>query len=1019
MEWEEVQLRLNNIVQVDVMTNEEWDFSATHIPFNRLSVQYSGRVSDVAIDMTEEEVYQKLVYNPKDEHRLIIVRGPNGAGKSHLIRWMKACKNSSIINELDSREKVVFIRRIDNTLRGAMRQLLEQDIVSDPQQKERMKQFIQATDVLNEAQLRSTIYYTFITYVETDTSLTGYRHTDRKRLASLLRDDRIKDFLMRPEGPVMRYYELLAQPPGLSETREASFLPDDFIKMRDIINEVERDSSTDVKSMIRRVISPIEASKLANYLNSFSQTVIQNCANIAQGDIEEIIRQLRTDLKRQEKTLTILIEDFTTFTGIDSELLKVLSIKHGGEYKDLCCVTAIVGITDAYYESRFLDNYKDRVTHQITVDNNAYGDKEFLAQMAARYINAAYLTTSQVKTWFEQGAHESTLPYATYTPYYNWEDVDVDGRNFSLFPFNRKVLMELYERLSEKTPRFFLKDIIRIQMSAFVQEKMGHPSFPNVKAITGPAIQFKEAQHASRFEGLPIPQSDKPRLRALLCLWGEGNLIEEKKHNFIGGLPIEFLKEFKFEISGIENHKKPIQKEIPEKKGKQFEVPTNREYQNMVDDIENWFQGNKVLNTSEDMRALLRDFLTTSINWQMEGVPAYLAGAKLSNTRGIYIEGQRQQGQDRDKAIIIIDRDLTGYNVLQALCHWRHNNRRWDFKDSAFFQFKLVAWLESSKNSLISQIRGEPEETPDWTLQCSMALEYLRLGLLGYLKWNEEDASVIKKMFTKSNLSIKITRSDEDEPWSRVLKNLMNKTDILEKNKELLIMMPNSQMGRVTDIRVTKFLFNRDQIDEAYEKLNNLEWDASSMLPCKNIEREDLQSSAARMLQSLLPNIKIALVEEQKKATKILKQIKEYLGENISESSLVDISREMVGFLNALNNTYHISYSTSMRTNAEQIEKDSKKLADISNHMIQINNSVSFKDQVSFFSSDPCYRLHEVVETMKDIESLAKKVGENAKNELSKMKKSDSSEEPRINLLEDGLVKLKEKVEAIKGDNDA
>ncbi|KJS03679.1 MAG: hypothetical protein VR68_00815 [Peptococcaceae bacterium BRH_c4a] len=1024
MKWQEVQARLNDIIQVDVMTGDEGDFSATHMPFNRLSVQHSGRTSDASTDMTEEEVYQELVYNPDDEHRLIIVRGPNGAGKSHLIRWMRARLQSGNTEELNNREKIVFIRRIDNTLRGAMRQLLEQDVVSDLQQKERMRQFIQASHVQNEAQLQSTIYYTFITHVETDASEIGYRPADRKRLASLLRDDRVKDFLMRPEGPVMRFYELMAQPQNTSGTCEANFLPEDFTKMRDIMTDVERNSSPDVKSMIRRVINHSDAGKLVAYLNSFSQAVIQSCANIAQGDAEGMIRQLRQDLKKKGKALTILIEDFTTFTGIDSELLKVLSIQHGGEYKELCRVTAIVGITDAYYESRFLDNYKNRVTHQIKVDNHTFGDEETLAQMAARYINAAYLTTAQIKNWYEQGADASLLPYATIEPNFDWESIDINGHKFSLYPFNRKALVQLFERLPEKTPRFFLRDIIRTQMSALVQVKLGRPSFPNVNAIQGPAIQFRETQHASRFEVLSIPQGDKPRLRALLCLWGEGHLREENLggHRVIGGLFMDFLIEFGFNgLSGIVRTTQANRPTTPTSPTTQkVELRNiNRDYQKMVDDIENWFQARGILNSSEDLRGYLRDFLVTSINWQMEGVPAYLANAKLSNTRYIYMEGQRQQNTERDKAIIAIDRDVTGYNVLRALCHWRFNNRGWDFKDFSFFQFKLIDWLESNKDTLVSKVKGEPEATPEWTLQCSMALEYLRLGLMGYLQWQEEDASVLKKLFTKVNQTAYILRSNTTESWSRAQSSLRNRTDVLEKNKELLIMLPNSQMGRVTDIRDTKYLFHRDEIDKAYAKLCKMDWDASSLLPGKPIEREELQNSAARMLQTLLPNIKVVLGEEKKKAAGILKQIKEYLGDDLSKFTWVDNSREMADFLYVLNSTYHISYPTSLRTEAEQIEQGAENLAEVCGQIARIIQSDGFASPLAFFSSDPCRALQKALDTMKAIETIANNEGAKAKNDLAKLQSDDSANDPMIGMLESGLTTVREKVEAIGGDNNA
>lgn len=92
-------------------------------------------------------------------------------------------------------------------------------------------------------------------------------------------------------------------------------------------------------------------------------------------------------MKKQGKNLTIFIEDFTGFTGIDQELITALSYEHGGDYQDLCRVTSVIGITNDYYYA-FRGNFKDRVTHQIEVTDRSYGTDEFIVQMAGRYLNA-------------------------------------------------------------------------------------------------------------------------------------------------------------------------------------------------------------------------------------------------------------------------------------------------------------------------------------------------------------------------------------------------------------------------------------------------------------------------------------------------------------------------------------------------------------------------------------------------------------------------------------------------------
>lgn len=102
------------------MSASREDFLVTHMPFTNLGVTGSGSTTAATSEMSEEDVYQNLIKNPENKHRFIIVKGNNGTGKSHLIRWLQARMENDIKKEEREDEKIVFIRRIDNTLRGAI-----------------------------------------------------------------------------------------------------------------------------------------------------------------------------------------------------------------------------------------------------------------------------------------------------------------------------------------------------------------------------------------------------------------------------------------------------------------------------------------------------------------------------------------------------------------------------------------------------------------------------------------------------------------------------------------------------------------------------------------------------------------------------------------------------------------------------------------------------------------------------------------------------------------------------------
>ena len=79
-----------NAIKTDDMATEDAYFMATHMPFSQLEVYDNGLTSQAPKLMTEDQIFEQLIYNPDNQHRFIIVRGSNGTGKSHLIRFLKA-----------------------------------------------------------------------------------------------------------------------------------------------------------------------------------------------------------------------------------------------------------------------------------------------------------------------------------------------------------------------------------------------------------------------------------------------------------------------------------------------------------------------------------------------------------------------------------------------------------------------------------------------------------------------------------------------------------------------------------------------------------------------------------------------------------------------------------------------------------------------------------------------------------------------------------------------------------------
>ena len=150
-----------------------------------------------------------------------------------------------------------------------------------------------------------------------------------------------QDALLSDNGPIFRFYEHLTTPHGGVQTTSPRFEEGDldFIAEKAFFSDIASYKNMAINtamSQLSNIKNNTARVKLANLLNQYTQTVIQRTSQIGVGDISQIMTDLRKELKTQGKNLTVFIEDMTTFTGLDTELIKILTTANTGEYTDLC-----------------------------------------------------------------------------------------------------------------------------------------------------------------------------------------------------------------------------------------------------------------------------------------------------------------------------------------------------------------------------------------------------------------------------------------------------------------------------------------------------------------------------------------------------------------------------------------------------------------------------------------------------------------------------------------------------------
>lgn len=994
-------------IKTDDMATEDAYFMATHMPFSQLEVYYGGRTSATPKLLSEEEVFENIICNPNNEHRMVIVRGNNGTGKSHLIRYLHAKLTKSPSTVYDrSTEQLIFLRRLNNSIRGAFSQLIEQQVIKDPDVEVKLRKFVSSSDSKDEATFKTDILFSYVAAVSNDQSGDTYKPVICRDIASYLSDSRVREHLLREGGAISRCYSVITAPSNQVLKESTIFSEDDF-NVSKIIRAVIKQGdpqAADFASTLKG--DDYEITRLVNYLNRFTRDVVQRCADISSESTKTVFTQLRRDLKKQGKNLTLFIEDFTGFTGIDSELITVLSTEHGGNYSDLCRVTAVIGITDAYYD-QFRDNFTDRVTHQISVTDRSYGTDDFLIQMTGRYLNAIYCDPDQLRQWNESGADISTLPISQFKAPCKWETTTIEGKEVTLYPFNSKALLNLYESLPVKSPRMFLKEVIRAQLKEFFDGKEYDDDwdFPMNPAN----VQMSRGPHSSAIDRMDnFSTEDKNRIKAVLALWGDGSASGVKEADgtvTFGGINKAFFEDIGLgSFAGIGDiFVKPIGASPDTGTGKSSdgsqENPTTpsqpkpkvqldgatKNYLKYKDDITGWFTKNEPLKFDADYRGWLRTFIKGTdhptaaqpgaINWQDMGIPAYIAEERLSDLAGYYIDDQKTP--TNRESIVYMDRSAESRDALLALNEWNYA-KGWEFEGAVYYQQRLITWLERRKAQIIEKVTATRVGEPDVpVLEWCLALQYLKACILGHKLNTESTHTIITSLFADFNKDSSVVR--ETREWNDLIQFVQNKEAEFDSALRFLRRGAATTMGgvRISDNADVKSCYRVDELIRIVEKLVAANWDIESEIP-ENLPAKHMLFNHAALLKTLYTNIKKAMKADTERVSSVLSKLTEYVGE-LNQNNLIET-------LSAIQTLFTVFAANSVMGSNDLRTKYDKPPIETANDIlkhIKVLVHVSSSPSVTQLTAYTGNSLHRLADFQRDLQAIALK----AEQEESKAKK--------------------------------
>ena len=757
MNSEIVKERISYVARPDSITSSEGDFLATHVAVKKLKVLEKFNIAPSGgKSFSEEDIFKQYISNPENKHQFITVYGQSGTGKSHLIRWFEARYKQNRAKD----EVILFVRRSDNTLKGTIRQLLEKSEIQEISNKDVYERLVKAAALVEENKLKGLIYHNFIVEIDNDLDEHDIKlgNVMKRKIVAFLNNEIVQNFLLSKDGPIERIYSKIAEHSIVDRDTIAQFEKEDFLVTQDLYESIQRAGGDRKAAKLALELLSDEkglktAKEIADYLNQFKNDVIQRCAGIEPGDFKQIFLEIRKELYRLDKKMTLFIEDITSFTGVDTALLDALIEEHTGkrEGENLCRISSVVGTTNNYLQNNFKDNHKDRITKYIYIPSDVL-DEDGLYEFVARYVNTMSLSEDSISDWVVGHANPEDYPVHDVVEGKNWEYINVGyGKKINIYPFTKNSILYFYRNALDKghqTPRYIIRDIIEPVVRDAIFNK---DNFPNIN------IKFVNIHTTlnQRIRNQISDQASIDRLLKFMTVWGNGTSDQYEKggKTYISAIQKELFDDFNFPVIQMDVVKAPDSMPTPvistNSANPVSPEPSARDLNNdisaakikKVNDastlLTKWTNEKKIdisatVGAAGTVRSAVYDeipnYIFTAINWQVEGITMDNA-KKVNDSALLFIA---LEGQTKNEGLYTLPADWNSINILLAFIRWKEfGNKSWNYPDADFDAYLITTWTESIKKALVKKVAEYKDGEESRYIEAVVTAEMYRTILAG------------------------------------------------------------------------------------------------------------------------------------------------------------------------------------------------------------------------------------------------------------------------------------------------
>ena len=1010
MNNQNVSIRLSDVLNVDSINSTQADFLSTHIPFRKITVTNDLSGTPTLDYISEDDIFNRYFADSSksNQHELIVVDGSSGSGKSHFIRWIEA----KLSTEAHQNDVVLMIRRSDNTLKGTIKQFLNIEEVKNIRNKDIYERLVKANQNVSEQKFKLEIYHKFLVEIADDVE-SILSTSDRKNFRELLSSSEFEERMLIAGGPIERIYsKIVDSNTEFGDDVLALFDVEDFTLDYDFNMRLKNNASKKAIKMANKLLpedngnfpdEDCNPEKLVNYMNSKVENVVKACAGLEPGDFQQIFKEIRQELYSQGKNLILLIEDITSCTGINRDLLDALIVKHTGENaKDkMCRLKSVIGTTSEYFKE-FRSNYLDRITMTVTIEDGTIGNTiDDLIQFIAKYLNVMSLSKEEVDKWYRDGAVDSEYPIHEETEVTNWDSYNYNGKKISLYPFTKKAIVNLYRGLDvHKTPRNIIRKIIEPAVSNICQDKEVFPKFMFSKK---PNLKFEVIDRVrSTISNMQLAEEDKEILTkkafSILGYWGDGTLDNSKKE-YIGGIHVTVLKEFglglfaekitgiKIEESGnfgndvalnednICDNNLIQQASTPKPESKPI---VNKHFEDFTKILSEWHYDKKSFTKAYQVRDLICEFIFTSISWQQEGVPL-ISIQKVKDSSYDLVEIKRQDRKVGNGLVMLEDTDET-FQLLLAIGKSYHIGKKtWNFENAASSLRIATSWLEKNKKKFVNVVKNydNKKKYPDY-LRCAIVAEVYRGVLNGDYCVNKLSDIKTEALLKNRDNRQQQSMVGHSKEWAELV-SFMYSSNIAETNIDTVQRYFNLIQGNV--INATKKYINYVQLENMFKELKASEFDVI----IDDIESDKIspRNESRDYLKKILIKSEKVVFSELKEGKQQYKAALEYFGfpndTEIETEDIKDLLNEIIDFYK---DTETYGVNITLRTDeAIVLRNKSVEIAKALSIVSMDSNNMSILEKIILYANNPMKIISDFLNFISQVEEDNDNVNSQIKDE--------------------------------------